>query len=271
MVSENPFKKGKIKKFYERTQIAKQVQAARNKDRNPGETGIDSYNLNRGSNFYKLALAGFEELFSYLKTLKTGLVLEIGAGTGRALKEIKEMPMAKGLSFRATALYNHPDIRHNLGQEDFTLTSMETLRGIEPESVAGVLSMYSITYAEHPKLAMAKINEVLIPGGIIKAVFPFHGNEVSTTSGLVFKRPEVFIKYLIELGYDVSYRDNKFTTPFLVEEQFYYGTSILLAIKPGNPQAPKADSLMDEDSRLLNQSSSLKIEGINFFDVDIMG
>jgi len=110
--------------------------------------------------------------FDYLRKLDGhGLVLDIGAGTTRGISQLEKSSLGSGLSFEAVALSYSPLIKENLGLEKTHITSAESLKGVKNESVAGVISLFGISYCTRPDLAVYSIDRVLLPGGVIKAGF----------------------------------------------------------------------------------------------------
>lgn len=195
-------------------------------------------------------------------------MLDIGAGAGNGARGISESSTAKGLDIQVTSLTNNAKLRDNFPKEKIHVTPSETLRGIAPESVAGVLAVWSIAYSANPKESINKINEVLVPGGAIKAVFPSSGLEVSQ-KGLSVKGPEVFKTQLETLGYNVVDFNHQFTTPELINHPrgvTFSGNRIILGIKPGNPNAPSAKDLLQADLEELNKKAIGEMHGYKVFD-----
>ncbi len=259
----NPLQKAKAKNYYERSQIAKQVRAARAHESNPGE----KYDTNRGMQEYYYALGGLNHYLDYVKTLKSNIVLDIGACTGRAMHQLSQTSLGDEIDFQVTALKNEKNLRQNFPKGKVHITPVEILRGIQPESVGGVLSMVSITYSEYPKIAIDKINEVLVPGGIVKGAFPPPSNQVGKY-GLARRGPELFIERLKELGYDVASSNNKFTSYKLIDKNRFVENIIVVAIKPGNPSAPRAEDLINMDIKDRDQNQSNEFMGLKVFEIE---
>lgn len=193
----------------ERREVAKQVHTARLVEEN------NNYSINRSSSDYYMCLGGIDATLGYIKNLLHKTVLDIGAGTTKAISEFEARFRRENpdLNFVATALRYHPDFDRYLGRDKVKLTPVEILRGFKPESVSFILAVFSITYCQFPSIAIDRINEVLEPGGVIKARF---GN-FTYISGLTMKSPKVFADRLRRLDYDVA----------LNEED-----KVLLAVKP---------------------------------------
>jgi len=151
--------------------------------------------------------------------------LDIGAGKTKAISQIEKSKLGKGLEFKATVLAKDKEIVDKyLGSSRTITTSAESLRGVNSESVAGILAMYSITYSYAPRLAIERMDQVLVPGGIIKATFG------STSPEAKFTSPTEFINAWKDLGYDT----------------FYWG-DIALVIKPGASGLPTAGKVFSDD------------------------
>ncbi len=160
--------------------------------------------------------------------------------------------MFKGLDVEVTALNRNPELAQNFPKDKVNITGAETLRGIDTKSLGGVLALNSIAYSAYPKLAIQKIDEVLIPGGAIKGTFAVLGG-IRNYSGSMFKDCAQFTRELQSRGYDVSYLPNhefsgvKNFGDDEKEDCAVYWNSVVVAIKPGNPNAPSARTLIDLD------------------------
>ncbi len=194
-----------------RKSIADQIRDARQRDR------AEDYFFDRSGVQYVFELSGVQHLFDYVRGLKSRKILDIGAGYTRGIHDLAESSLGTGLEFEATVLSNFPGIDAHLGRENVTVTSAEVLRGIGSESIGCIISIYSIAYSAEPKLAIESINRVLVPGGILKAVFL--PNEERRTSGLEPKYSKEFEDVLTSLGYDVAMREGD-------------GGDVIVAIKP---------------------------------------
>lgn len=180
---------------------------------------------------YLLRLGGLSNFFDYLRKLDGhGLVLDIGAGTTRGISQLEKSSLGSGLSFEAVALSYSPLIKENLGLEKTHITSAESLKGVKNESVAGVISLFGISYCTRPDLAVYSIDRVLLPGGVIKAGFISSEKTAYSQSGSEKEESaELFSGY----GYDVA-----------VDERF---CGLLLAIKPGGQKNVGAEELLNSD------------------------
>ena len=96
-------------------------------------------------------------------------VVDLGAGTSRAIAEIAAQNADAGFEFLATGLINEPEAAQNLGRERYRVTPAELMRGFEPSSVGCFLSVYGpFEHSWYLDLVFRKIDELLVPGGIIK-------------------------------------------------------------------------------------------------------
>lgn len=188
---------------------------------------------------YASDLQGIAEFFKYVSELSTPTVLDIGAGTTQAIKELSKTPFIEGLGIHieATVMPDDPansEVSKNFGWDKTHKTSVEELEGIPDESVGGILAVHSISYSENPLQAADSINRVLIRGGVIKASFKTEDSRESQEHS-----PQQFVKALEQKGYDYGIvRDDK-------------GVDVVLAIKPGGNVSISAEILLKEGSKRL--------------------
>lgn len=178
---------------------------------------------------------GLEHFFKYLQDHKeqlgSSLVLDVGAGFTKGTSQLSASPFGQGLSFMATILQQRPEVADNLGKDRVLITPVESLRGIEDSSVAGVISIQAMAYSAAPEQAIQRIDEVLVAGGIIKATFQ---HEAYYNDKLKMGPHTRFTHELKIRGYDVAVRAN--------EDQ---ELEIVLAVKKGGFST--ADELMQSD------------------------
>ena len=213
----------------QRQGIVNQLKSARAFEKSPAR-----YNTIRNLREYFIRLHGFQNLFSYIKSLPCKKVLDIGTGEGIAIAELSKLSMTEGLDFELTALKNVPNLRKNFSKEKIHITGVETLRGIAPLSVACILAVNSVAYSSDPGLAVQQMDEVLIPGGVVKASFYIKSNAPKRyASNLFFQGPRDFMYAFKRLGYDVE------------SDLFGEGdTQVVVAVKPGNHNALSAFKLL---------------------------
>ena len=217
-----------------RDRVAAQIRTMRSKE-------SEEYTLNRSGFNYLNALAGLQYAFSYIRGLSNPVVLDIGAGTTRGISELEQTALAHGLRFEATVLRNDASIRQHFGTERVHVTGVETLRGIPANSIGCVLGVLSVGYSAAPALAVRSIDRVLIHGGIVKLVLRMEKARSGAVKNL--NPPSAFEGEFRALGYDVAAQD--------IGE-----AGILLAIKPGYEEAPKAEDLLNIDKDSLAQQAS---------------
>ncbi|MBL8029939.1 MAG: class I SAM-dependent methyltransferase [Candidatus Doudnabacteria bacterium] len=257
----------KIKYYYERKKIAEQINNARKQETAPESLVGNKYITSRSGREVVYRMGGLMHVFEYVKTLSSNRILDIGTGSGNAAKKISQMPMAQGLDFSVTALSRDPELFRNFPPDKARLTGTETLRGIKNNSVGGILAMYSVAYSAYPNLAIKRLDEVLVPGGIFKGVFANLGKSVNY-SGSVAKDYEQFENVFKKLGYDVAslpvYNTASVEAGGLDIQ--LHRNSVLLAIKPGNSNAPEAIKLLDEDLEEIEKDSLNGDRHLNVYD-----
>lgn len=154
--------------------------------------------------------------------------LDVGAGFGEAIKAIREK-YREGLDIYATNLTYNENLVENLGKDKVHVTPAEFMKGFEPQSVTGIIAVASIAYSVSPEFVVQKLNDILIPGGIIKASFRKPHSGYMAEYG--FQTHHEFTKRLKQLGYDVAVLNDY----------------VVLAIKPGGPLKVRAKSLLKKD------------------------
>ncbi len=177
------------------------------------EKGESAYTVNRGAIDYLFGLDGLIGSFEYIKQLKSNIVVDVGTGKGLAWSELAKK-YGDGLDFWATNLVYDKHLVDLFGDR-IKFTPVEFMKGFSDESVGGVMAMKSIAYSSSPERAIAEIDRILVPGGLIKA--SFRGPEESGVIDLDYQKHDEFTKNLKSLGYDVE----------------VIGEEVVLAIKPG--------------------------------------
>lgn len=201
--------------------VAQRIRSLRDYERQK-----KSYPMDRGKEDYIEACRGLKYFFDYARTLRnSNLVVDIGAGTTRAISQIAKSELGQGLKFKATVLDKKPQVNLYLGENNTITTSAEMLKGISSESVAGILGIVSIGYCEFPEIAAKRINEVLIPNGVIKSAF---GDGIIGT-----KRMFEFATAWRDMDYDVAIKPGEH--------------AVLIAIKPGGNKTISASELLEKD------------------------
>lgn len=235
----------------EKQEIASQLLEMRAYERrlriNP-EEGDKPENWDRDMYGYLFWLNGLTAFLNHARSLGRGsLILDLGAGTTRGISEIASSAMGQGLNFEATVLSNRPEIKDNLGLEKTHITSAESLRGIATNSVSAIIALNSLSYSAAPHIAIKRIDDVLVPGGLIKAAFKVkEGRGDDSIGELNYQPHDYFSMCLRDLGYDVAISD-------LESEE------ILVAIKPGANVRLSAKELLRIDSGVLD--IGMKVDG----------
>lgn len=221
-----------VKGSPERNAVASQLRLMRAVDR-----GRNLYKADRSASEYVSAFAGLRAFSEYVSLLGSSkLVVDIGAGTTRGISEFSESQYAQGLSLQATVLSYSDEVEANLGRENTHVTSAEMLRGIADNSVAGILALNSIAYSEDPRRTIERIDQVLVPGGVIKATFDVledNGQSLNTllSEKYGYKTEALFVRKLELLGYDI-----------------YVDSGMVVAIKPGGTLEISAMRLFSVDA-----------------------
>ncbi|MDO8522061.1 MAG: methyltransferase domain-containing protein [bacterium] len=188
--------------------------------------------MNRSGSEYISNFNGVKTLFEYTKKLQSQVILDLGAGTARAIREISESNLGSGLVFSATVLRHSPEITKYLGISKVHISPVETLRGVADSSIGCVLANLSIAYSVSPNLAVKSIDRVLVPGGALKAVFPSLTQSIKRAG--VLQDSRIFKLELESIGYD-TYENRG---PQL---------TVLLAVKPGKAIEGAAQNLYFAD------------------------
>lgn len=212
----------------ERQNLAIQLLDARQKER----TKI--YTTDRSGDEYSRCLGGLKYFFEHVQTLSSHSVLDIGAGTTRAIHQISQKSEASGIEFYAAGLSTVSLREGYLPKYRVHLTPAESLRGFEDKSMGGIIAVYSLCYSTTPRLAAERIDDLLVPGGVIKAVFPNTVGEnhpfyprLQTDDGLM--------EALNQLGYDTA------------DSWTHSSSRALIAVKPADFSLPTASDLLKKD------------------------
>ncbi len=215
-----------------RDTIASQIVKARKQDE------IQGYAHRRDMGEYQVVLGGLANYFDYIKQNKdrlgSSLVIDVGAGKGVAVRTMKMNPMTEGLSIGATVLKVTNEVRENVGEDLLYATPVEKLRGINDNSVAGIISVYGMAYSQVPSEAVASVDRVLVPGGVVKAVF--NHKRIESSTNLNQLTPEDFAREFYKRNYDV-----------IIPE--YQMSKVLLALK--RPAFSTALELFEKDKAVM--------------------
>lgn len=231
----------------ERDRIARTVRILRKGEQKSRKVFPDGgrkefYKVNRDPDGYYNLLGGLDKTLEVVNNSEITVVLDVGAGTTRAINQIKNAfkDKLKNLVFKATILTRDPEIENELGFTNTILALAENLKKIPEKSVGLILSVWSITYSASPEKVFQSFDRVLAPGGIIKAFSPFtffyRNFRYLIKIGILIDDGEKFYNLLKDNGYDVAF----------VQAEKNFGTTIL-AIKNGGDKKISAAKLLKED------------------------
>lgn len=190
----------------------------------------------RSSSEYLRDFYGLWSFCDYAQSLNARrTVVDVGAGHGYAISELRRI-IGKDLDFYATNLTGNDGLDKNIPRERVFITPAETMEGFEDESVGGILALNSIAYSASPEIVVKRFDQILVPGGILKARFRHPYDEQFKSYG--FRTYEEFIKFWRHLGYDIATHKGL----------------VVVAIKPGRSDLTSARKVMDSDLKLYNDS-----------------
>src|SRR3989344_6087334 len=150
-------------------QLASKLAKLRTLKRDAAASPIMNMIRDRPAISYVEHLGGLAATLKYASTLSVPTVVDLGAGSSRAIAEIKKSEYGNGLSFKGIGLIFDSDIEQNIGRENYRLTSAEKMRGFEDASVGAFISVFgATTYTDRLDLVLPKMDKLLVPGGIIK-------------------------------------------------------------------------------------------------------
>lgn len=193
---------------------------------------------------------GLSNVFKYVRQLDAGgLVLDVGAGTTRGIGEISKSKLGEGLNFKATVLTRHSDIANNLGFENTHITSAAVLRGTDYHSVSAIISLNGLAYTVESPVVARKIDQVLVPGGVIKATFRSKiAPPTFRALRYAFNFHNVLSYDLEALGYDVAVLNEDLQEAYARPREVGANEDVMLAIKPGGKLGRNARELLASDS-----------------------
>lgn len=150
-------------------QLAGKLAKLRTHERDAAASPIMNIIRDRPATSYIEHLGGLAATLQYAATLPVPTIVDLGAGSSRAIAEIKKSEYGKGLNFKGIGLIFDSAIEQNIGRENYRLTPAEKMRGFEDSSVGGFISVFgATTYTDRLDLVLPKMDKLLIPGGIIK-------------------------------------------------------------------------------------------------------
>lgn len=117
---------------------------------------------------YEEELHGLENVFAYLLSLSgKPLLVDLGTGSGRALRQISEQHSE--IQVRGIDTVAHPNARLNLG-DNLLIRDASHVPELADSSVHGMLAVNSIAYADDEKIKLIakEVSRALAEGGVIK-------------------------------------------------------------------------------------------------------
>lgn len=226
-----------------RNEVAKQLRFIRSAEKDRHLV------VDREASDYLELTHGLQHFLKYVSDhqteLGTNLVLDIGAGLTKATAGIASSELARGLQLRGTVLRRFPEIDKHLGNENVLRTPVEILRGVKDSSVAAVLSVNGLAWSAAPQQAIRRIDQVLVPGGIIKATFLHPELE---NGKILMHTHSAFTQELQNLGYDIAIASDK-------DKQ----VEIVVAVKSGGYST--AEEILRADEASLAEQVTLVKKG----------
>lgn len=225
-----------------RANIAEQLRSMRLHER------LGMVRVDRDGKGYETIFRGLVETFSYVSGLRSKIVLDVGAGNTRGIAELSRY--YPYLDFRATVLTMPRNSETMHYPECIRVTSAESLRGVAAESVGGILALNSIAYSRGPELVVGRLDDVLVPSGVIKATFRSWRVESEELEQLYdlsgFSYHDEFSRELKARGYDVD---------------LWHGPyDIITAVKP--PFKKTAKDLSKSDRQIFNSGIDTEIRDL---------
>jgi hypothetical protein len=147
-----------------RQQLARDLKQARKSERFYLDPQY-AYKRNRSLARYLFYLLGLGATLDYVRTLSSHYVVDLGTGTGRAMAELEQSKLGEGLTFVGTGIvWNKSVVLRN-----YRITPAELMSGFGASSAGAVISVFGpIHYSNHVSLVLEKIDEILVPGGVVK-------------------------------------------------------------------------------------------------------
>ncbi len=248
--------------FSERSAVAREILASRNLERSYSKTN-NEFEIYRDAIDYIVGMGGLSHALKQAKDVEGLNVLDLGAGSTKAISQFRDSEFGKGLNFYATTLSHNSAISENLGNENTAITSIESFRSKNiPMSGYGlVMSNHGFGYSDKLGLATGNLKNLLVDGGVFKASMPYDYivRKETRYGDLIHKEPEVIYKILQEAGFDV----------FLAKHVFDGNDNfaVITAVKNGNSGSARV--IYEADlSDYLNQARKLAVsqKDIEFLD-----
>lgn len=188
---------------YRRDQIAANLRWIRKQDER------DSYTDYRSAIQYVKGFLGLKHLFNYVRNnsdkLGSNTVMDLGCGVAYGIGRLASSSFGQGLDLRAITAKRKTAIGSNFDFSRVYITSVERLDSVQDKSVAAMLSFYgALSYTADPEQAVLSIDNKLVPGGVVKAIFSNSFWNIGAGKG--HKR---ITENLKKLGYDCHLEPDK--------------------------------------------------------------
>lgn len=241
-----------------RSEAAKAIRNARNADRNPKADEEYGYFTDRDLPTAIQVLGGLEYCLDYIRSNPVSkTLLEIGAGKTKMLSQLSRVPyFGRNLNYEATVLDLPGKLpQDSLPREKIHITSAEVLRGIQDNSIGGIIEVFALMHSGAPELCAESINRVLVNGGVIKGVSPLSAQDSLNR----------LVNSFGKLGYE-SYSQPVYISldPSFPETATVPNANIFIAKKPQSQATPAGYSckqlFQNDFSSWQSQQSIAKIE-----------
>jgi hypothetical protein len=184
---------------------------------------------------------GLGHFFDAVRQTSSSSVMDIGGGTLNGIGEIAASDMAKGLTVRATTLRWKFKRPHSL--EKVYRTSAEYMRGIDPNSLGGVLALQSLAFAEQT-LTACQLERVCVEGAVLKATgkkhTPYSDRWENQYKEWGYQTLDELATVLREkFGWDIAIHEGEVGD----DSQ----DTILVAVKPGGQHGLTAQEILERD------------------------
>lgn len=182
-----------------RQELAKSIRKIRRSERFYEEERF-AYKRNRSLTRYLYYLQGLGATLNYIRRLPSPCLVDLGSGTGRAIKELSTAEIGRDLTIIGTGIAWHKYIEY----PHYRITPAECMRGFKPSSVGGFISVFGPThYSYYLKVVLDNLDRVLIPGGVMKLVMMEHSS-FSRNNAEFTTRLSSVTDYLKTKGYGLA-------------------------------------------------------------------
>lgn len=207
----------------DRARLARDLRRTRKNERKLAVNGKFFKRRDRTLRRYRFYLAGLDATLDYVATLSSRQVVDLGAGTGRALRTLERVKHGKKLAFVGTGIIWDTSIVFR----NYRLTPAELMCGFPPESVGAFISVFGpIHYSNAVELVLENIHRLLAPGGVVKlAVADWQESNPPDRNSYLRLVNGHIARFFRERNYGFAFRE------VLVPKDKWKGLA-LLAVKP---------------------------------------